>query len=186
MKKRNRRILTSVICLLMLCTMALPVSAATVEWTDADGIYNVATVNKTSNWYYYYKPIVDATIARHTSGTQSLITWPAGNNASYMVVIRAGAYTDKVDLALAKEGLTKQVVGAALTNDEGYYVIPAGVPSGTYSYGYEIIVYDISWRVDLDAPQPGGIAYAATSGDLSGTATAVPASITAAKLIPAE
>lgn len=187
MNKSKRRIISIILALLlMLCNMAMPASAATVGWTDPDGTYNVAIVNKTSEWYYKYKKITDATIARHTYGTQDLITWPKGSFASYMVTITAGLYTDKVEQALAAEGLTTIVVGAPRANDEGFDIVPAGVPTGTYSYGYEITVYDISWRVDLDAPQPGGSLYAAPAGNQSGTVDAVPESITIIKLIPYE
>lgn len=184
-KSKRRMISLALALLLMLCNMAMPASAARVGWTDPDGTYNVAIVTKTSNWYYHYKEITDATIARHTYGTQSLITWPVGNTASYSVSISAGLYTSKVKEALILEGLTECVMGAAVQGDKGYYVIDVGVPTGTYSYGYEITVYDISWRVDLDAPQSGTIGYAASAGSLSGAEDAVPSYITGAKLIPA-
>ncbi len=92
----------------------------------------------------------------------------------------------QVNQALEAENLTTCVTGAQVSNDQGFYVIPEGVPSGTYSFGYEITVYDISWRVDLDAPQPIPLTYAVSTGSLSGTKDAVPSHITAAKLIPAE
>lgn len=184
-KSKRRMISLTLVLLLMLCNMAIPASAAKVEWTDPDGTYNVAVVTKTSNWYYHYKEITDATIARHTFGTESLITWPVGNTASYSVSISAGLYTSKVKEALILEGLTVCVLGATVPEDKGYFVVDVGVPTGTYSYGYEITVYDISWRVDLDAPQSGTIGYAASTGSLSGAENAVPSYITGAKLIPA-
>lgn len=183
---KSKRMFSLVLVTLLLCTMVMPASAATYGWTDADGTYNVAIVTKTSDWYYVYKPITDATIARHAVGTPSLVTWPVGNTASYLVTLKAAGYTLQVGEALKEEGLTTYVAGASVKDDEGYYTIPAGVPSGTYSYGYEITVYDISWRVDLDVPQPATGILALSVGEQSGTASAVPSSITAAKLIPAE
>ena len=175
-----------VLVTLLLCTMVMPASAASVGWTDPDGTYNVAIVTKISDWYYVYKPIVDATIARHTVGTPSLVTWPVGNTASHGVIINAGVYKNKVEQALMAEGLTTIIHGAARVNDEGFDVVPASAPTGTYSFGYEITAYDISWRVDLDAPQSGGIIYAVPAENQSGTVDAVPESITAIKLIPYE
>lgn len=168
----------------MFCTMVMPASAASIGWTAPDGTYNIARVTKTSDWYYVYKPIDDATIARHTYGTESLITWPVGNTATYDVTIGVVGYGIKIEQALAAEGLTDKITGAAVPNDKGYFVIDVGVPSGSYSYGYEITVYDISWSVLLDVPQYGAGLYAIPVGDQSGTTDAVPASITAAKLIP--
>ncbi len=191
MKTRKRKMMALVICVLMLSTMVLPATAATVYWTDLDGTYNSATVEITSDWYYVYLPIDSATLARHTVGNRELITWPVGNSATYSVELNvSGAvYKTKVEEALEAEGLMKSITGPQIDTDvdEGYYEIPAGLPTGTYTYGYEVTVYDISWNVDLDMYQPIVSAYAAvTIGDQSGTVDAVPYSCTEAKLIPVE
>lgn len=185
MKKSTKRFLSSVLVfLVMLSTMVMSVSAATVEWTNSDGTYNYATVTKTSDWYYVYKEIEGATIVRHAVGTGELITWPVGNTATYRVQINVSAYGARVNQALAAEGLTEQVDGEAVENDEGYYIVPENVPAGTYSFGYEIKVYDISWSVVLNCVQFGPTGYALPTGNQSGTVDAVPEYITEAKLIP--
>lgn len=185
MKKSTKRFLSfALVFLLMLSTMVMPALAATVEWTDPDGTHNYASVTKRSNWYYVYRQINDATVVRHTVGTRELITWPVGNAATYRVQINVSAYGAKVHQALAAEGLTTLVAGAPVPDDEGYYVIPANVPAGTYSFGYEIKVYDISWAVVLNSVPFGPNGYALPTGNQSGTVDAVPEYITAAKLIP--
>lgn len=190
-KSKRRMISLALALLLMFCNMAMPASAASVDWTDSDGTYNVAIVTKTSDWYYVYLPIEDATIARHTYGTESLVTWPKGNNASYTVYLQVSGfvYREKVNQALENEGLVLSVTGKTISDDKGFDYVPEDAHDGTYSFGYEIKVYDISWRLDLDTVQPGtGIGtYAGVSvGDQSGTVDAVPESITEVKLIPIE
>lgn len=184
MKKTTRKILSVMLTFMLVFVLAVPAGAATIEWEGLDGSYNVAIVTKTSDWYYVYKPIDDATIARHNRGAESMVTWPVGNTASYAVVINVVGYGLKIDQALEAEGLTRYVDGDPLEEDEGYYVIPAGVLTGTYSFGYEITVYDISWRVDINAPRPGTGLTSRAFGDQSGSTSAVPSHITAAKLIP--
>lgn len=188
MNKTVRKVLSITLMLILLFTLALPASATTtIEWTGANGSYNSLSISKVSAAYYVYQPIKDATIANHVYGTQNVVTWPTGYCATYTLEEddfpdNTFLYKIHLDEAFTGEGLVYSVSSNVPSFD--YYVVPAGLPDGKYSYGTEITTYDISLRISLNAIPPEIAGRAVTPDNyISGTVYAVPTSCTAAKLI---
>lgn len=183
MKKVTRRILAFALALTLMLALAGTASAATVTWISLNRMYS-ATVSKTGDWYYIYRRLSGATRGRHVQGTDTLITWPTGSVASYSVSFGVGnsVYESKLEDAAEAEGLVLGVSSAPLNYD--YYVIPAALLSGEYSFGIEITVYDVEWSVTAGQGNVVQSVNAILTESEEGTLGGVPASCTLPKLIP--
>lgn len=183
MKKATRRILAFTLALTLMLALAGTASAATVTWISLNRMYS-ATVSKTGDWYYVYKPLEGATIARHVQGADSLITWPTGSVASYSVSFGTGnsVYENKLKDAAEAEGLVLEIASEPLGYD--YYVVPAALISGEYSVGIEITAYDVEWSVIAGQGNVAQSVYATLPENKEGTLSGVPAGSTIPKLIP--
>ena len=181
--KKSRRILSFVLITVLFVSMAIPSSAASYEWTE-NGVTNRATVTKQGNAYVIKVPIKDATVVQHVYGQQEVISWPAGYRVEYGAVSFTSVsslYGLQLNLAARREGLVVDKMYSNIPTFD-YYVLSADLPTGTYSFGSEITVYDVSWSVALDVP--GALrALVLPESPMSGTLEAVPVSMTAVKLI---
>ena len=184
MKITIRRFFAFMLALSLMLAIAGTASAATVTWMTTGNKINSATVTKTSDWYYVYKPITGATIARHELGTSNLITWPTGYSAGYAVEFETDSYiyAEYLEEAARLEGLVTSVACEPPTFD--YYVVPANLPEGMYSYGIEVTVYDVNWSVILGQSSVMPIADFGPIENQYGSLAGMPASCTPAKLIP--
>ena len=180
--KKSRRILSFVLITVLFVSMAIPSSAASYEWTE-NGVTNRATVTKQGNAYVIKVPIKDASVVNHVYGQREVISWPAGYRVEYSANFSqvSSLYGLQLNLAAQREGLVTSMMYSNIPSFD-YYVLPADLPTGTYSFGSEITVYDVSWSVALDVP--GALrALVLPESPMSGTLEAVPVSMTAVKLI---
>lgn len=184
MKTRHRSILAFCAALCMFASVAMPAWAAVESWTE-NGYLCVACVEKDGDAYVIPVPIDSASVVHHDVGSTEVITWPLGYVATRTFeydVLPSPTDIAYLKQAAIKEGVPLVSMSCELSNPIlDCYVLDAGLPAGTYSYGAEFTVYDATWSV-----RRSQISGWALVDPTSGTFTGIPISCTDSKMIVIE
>ena len=165
MKKNNRRWLALCLALVLVFSMAVVASAASLSFSDVTGAYTI-TMTKGSQ-SDKVKAIPNATGFGHTYGYLTALTEQVVYNVTHTVSITS-YYAPQLETLLGQVGLRKSYTATGNTGPN-FFVVNANQPTGTYKLAVRFECYNAPWTLVLDEPYSG----TANTGE-SGTVSKAP------------
>ena len=160
MKKNIRRVLSICLAVVLMLSMAVVASAASVYYNYDGGLYKITVTKGSRN--DFVKVIPGATSFEHTYGNVT----PHMDNRAYSETIRIGVpniFTTQVLVLLDREGLRSSCTAEGNTGNI-YYYAEVYDATGTYKLGVRIEAYRATWAIELDTPSSTGTNYPSSSG----------------------